>query len=76
LVTLDSLPLQTPARVAQVAESPVAAKLAEMGLIPEQNVMVVFKAPLGDPIAVQVADYVLSLRKKEARLVTVNTEQA
>jgi len=46
-------------------------KLVEMGLYVGNQVKVLFKAPFGDPIAVQVGDYVLSLRLEEAKLVVL-----
>lgn len=37
-----------------------------MGIIPDEEISVELTAPLGDPIAVNVAGYQLSLRKDEA----------
>ena len=42
-----------------------------MGIYPGKRVKVVFKAPFGDPIAVDIDGYTLSLRKEEASLVEV-----
>lgn len=39
----------------------------EMGCIPGEAVVIENIAPLGDPIAIQVAGYSLSLRKNDAR---------
>ncbi|MFT4022411.1 MAG: FeoA family protein [Flavihumibacter sp.] len=41
-------------------------KLMEMGCVPGEKVRVEQKAPLGDPIAITVAGYNLSLRIDEA----------
>ena len=41
-------------------------KLMEMGCLPGELVKVERVAPLGDPIAVSVSGYQLSLRKREA----------
>ncbi len=46
-------------------------KLMEMGIVKGQPLYVLFKAPLGDPIAVDVNGYILSLRLDEARLIHV-----
>lgn len=46
-------------------------KLMEMGCIPGEVVNVVRLAPMGDPIAVTVANYTLSMRKEEADTVIV-----
>lgn len=42
-----------------------------MGCIPEEEISVELSAPLGDPIAIQVAGYQLSLRKEEAEKIMV-----
>ena len=46
-------------------------KLMEMGIVKGQPLYVLFKAPFGDPIAVDVNGYILSLRLDEARLINV-----
>ncbi|MEO5569721.1 MAG: FeoA family protein [Bacteroidia bacterium] len=46
-------------------------KLMEMGCIPGEMVQVVRLAPMGDPIAITVANYILSMRKEEADTVIV-----
>ena len=42
-----------------------------MGCIPDEEISVELTAPLGDPIAIQVAGYHLSLRKEEAEHILV-----
>lgn len=44
----------------------MSVKLMEMGCLPGELVKVERVAPLGDPIAVSVSGYQLSLRKREA----------
>jgi ferrous iron transport protein A len=46
-------------------------KLLEMGCIPGEEIEVVRIAPLGDPMAIMVAGYLLSLRKDEAAVMKV-----
>ena len=46
-------------------------KLLEMGCIPGEEIEVVRIAPFGDPIAISVAGYQLSLRKDEAAVIKV-----
>lgn len=46
-------------------------KLMEMGCVPGEEVMLEQVAPLGDPITILVAGYMLSLRRDEASLITV-----
>jgi len=44
----------------------MSVKLMEMGCLPGEEVTVSRVAPLGDPIAINVSGYQLSLRKFEA----------
>jgi ferrous iron transport protein A len=57
--------------VQSVHTSAISAKLIEMGLYVGQEVEILFSAPFGDPIAVNVGGYVLSLRLNEAALIEV-----
>ncbi|MDD2984497.1 MAG: FeoA family protein [Crocinitomicaceae bacterium] len=58
-------------KVIKLLNSEISSKLLEMGLYDGQEVEVLFKAPFGDPIAVNIGGYVLSLRLDEAKLVEV-----
>ena len=58
-------------KVTKLLKSEISSKLLEMGLYDGQDVEVLFKAPFGDPIAVNIGGYVLSLRLDEAKLVEV-----
>ena len=49
----------------------LSLKQLEMGCIPGELVEVIRIAPLGDPIAISVAGYMLSLRKGEAATVRI-----
>lgn len=60
--------------VHEVLVSELKIKLMEMGLVPGKALTVLFRAPLGDPIAVDIDGYVLSLRNDEAALVLVEQE--
>ncbi len=52
-------------------ENEAQVKLMEMGCIPGEKVSVEAIAPLGDPIAIQVSGYRLSIRKNEAKHIWV-----
>ena len=65
MVTVDSL-----------KDSNLKVKLMEMGLISGKKVKVLFRAPFGDPIAIDIEGYVLSLRRSEANLIYVNSENS
>ena len=58
-------------RVAAIRESDLKPKLMEMGLVAGKELTILFRAPFGDPIAVDVHGYVLSLRLDEAALIEV-----
>lgn len=60
--------------IIDILASELRPKLMEMGLIPGQSVQLLYKAPLGDPIAVQVGTYVLSLRLDEAALISISQQ--
>jgi ferrous iron transport protein A len=49
----------------------IALKLMEMGCLPGEVVTMERFAPMGDPLAIAVAGYSLSLRKSEAACVVL-----
>ena len=49
----------------------LSLKLLEMGCVPGETVQVIRIAPLGDPIAISITGYMLSLRKDEASKVKI-----
>ena len=71
VTTLVDLEMNKLAEVTEVTSDVLSAKLTEMGLYQGKKVFIAFKAPFGDPIAVDIEGYVLSLRRNEARLVQV-----
>jgi ferrous iron transport protein A len=52
--------------VKEFTDLEMSVKLMEMGCLPGEEISVSRIAPLGDPIAVNVSGYQLSLRKFEA----------
>jgi len=72
MTTLDGLKLGERARIVDVAgDDGIAIRLMEMGLIDGEEIELLGFAPLGDPIEFEVRGYRLSLRKNEARRVTI-----
>lgn len=67
--TLDQLKPGEKGVISNIKSSNLTIKLLEMGLLPGKLVRYNFKAPLGDPISVQVSGYSLSLRLDEAYLI-------
>ncbi len=55
----------------RVSDNPLFRRLMSMGLVAGQALTVLRPAPLGDPIAVSVLGYTLSLRLSEARILEV-----
>lgn len=52
--------------VKEFTDLEMSVKLMEMGCLPGETVTVTRVAPMGDPIAIHVSGYQLSLRKFEA----------
>lgn len=71
IIKLTELPYKTKAIIKSFGETELYVKLLEMGVIPDEEISVELTAPLGDPIAVNVAGYQLSLRKEEASSIMV-----
>ncbi len=69
--SLDKIANGTTVVIKDISESALKIKLLEMGMMEGKNLSVLFRAPFGDPIAVDVGGYVLSLRKDEACLIQV-----
>ncbi len=71
ILTLAELNIGQVARIQQVLDGPFKEKLQEMGCIPGVIIRAMYKAPFGDPIAYDVEEYTLSIRKSEAKNVVV-----
>jgi ferrous iron transport protein A len=74
LVPLSSLSARTAGTIAEIQPGVIAPKLVEMGLYPGCFVRVLFKAPFGGPLAVDLGSSVLSLRMDEADCVLLSNE--
>lgn len=70
-MTLDKLPPGSEAIIESFTDDDIKLKLLEMGCLPGEKISVVRYAPLGDPIAVSVSGYLLSMRRDEAACVEV-----
>ena len=57
-----------------LGEGRVRRRLFDMGVTPRAKVIMIKKAPLGDPIEVNLRGYMLSLRKDEAELIIVEVD--
>jgi len=71
LKNLSQLKLNEKATIKGFTDEVLSLKLMEMGCLPGTEVSMQLIAPLGDPIAIEVAGYQLSLRKQEASSILI-----
>jgi len=57
--------------VKEFTDLEMSVKLMEMGCLPGEEIRIERVAPLGDPIAINVSGYQLSLRKREAHTIVL-----
>ena len=68
---LSTMKVGSKSEIIEIENSSIKSKLIEMGFLVGRSLEVVFKAPLGDPIAIEINSTVISLRKDEATLIKV-----
>ena len=74
-MTLDELKIGQAGTITGLnGQGPVVQRLMALGLLAGSLVRITRRAIGGDPIEVQVMDYALSLRREEARRVTIVRE--
>jgi Fe2+ transport system protein FeoA len=74
--TLDKFEIGETGIVKKVtAESMIKRRLFDMGITPGANIMLRKRAPLGDPIEVNIRGYELALRKTEAECVLMEVNE-
>jgi len=56
------------------AKGEMGRRLREMGLVPNTPIRIQCRAPLRDPVAIKLRDFVLTLRNREADHVLVEVE--
>jgi ferrous iron transport protein A len=72
MTTLDELRVGARATVERIEGlDDVALRLMEMGLTPGADVAIIGEAPLGDPLELEIRGYRLSVRRSEAKRITV-----
>ena len=69
--TLDTLILGQSATIKEFTDDFLSLKFIEMGCLPGEKIKLCNIAPFGDPIAIEVSGYLLSLRKQEAATIIV-----
>ncbi|NNM16923.1 MAG: ferrous iron transport protein A [Bacteroidia bacterium] len=71
LTKLSELKKGTRCKVHSFTNEFLKIKLLEMGCLPGETIEVIRLAPFGGPIAIDLSDYTLRLRKDEAATVLV-----
>jgi ferrous iron transport protein A len=56
------------------ATGPIRQRLLDLGFVPQAEIDVIRRAPLGDPIECRVTNYKVTLRSSEASLIEVECE--
>ena len=74
IIPLSQLKNGVRARIHSHEDTDFRLTLMEMGCIPGEPVWVEMIAPLGDPLAIQIAGYYLSIRKKDAARIWVEAD--
>jgi len=71
MLDLSTMKVGSKSEIIEIENSSIKSKLIEMGFLVGRSLEVVFKAPLGDPIAIEINSTVISLRKDEAAFIKV-----
>ncbi|MHA8066064.1 FeoA family protein [Aquirufa sp. ROCK2-A2] len=71
MITLADLKIGEKAEIIGFTDEILSLKLLEMGCLPGTEVELTHLAPFGDPIALKVSGYTLSMRKEEAATIEV-----
>ena len=50
-------------------------RIREMGLVPGATIQIQGRAPLRDPVAIKLTDFILTLRNREADYILVEVEE-
>ncbi|MEZ6135058.1 MAG: ferrous iron transport protein A [Pirellulaceae bacterium] len=73
MTTLAELAVGQTAKVVEIlGDDSIALRLMEMGIIEQEPIKLIGRAPLGDPLEIQVRGYRLSLRTTEAQRIQVS----
>ncbi len=74
VIKLSQLPAGANGVIKSHDESEFQITLLEMGCVPGEAVSVEMIAPLGDPMAIRIAGYYLSIRKQDADKIWVEIQ--
>ncbi len=71
-ITADSLKLNTLASIVAIEPSEDGNRLSEIGFYPGKKLVLLNAAPFGGPLAFELGNSVVALRRDEARLIRVS----
>jgi ferrous iron transport protein A len=72
MVSLADLAIGEKGDIVGFTDEKLSLKLLEMGCLPGSEIKMTHQAPFGDPIAIKVSGYTLSMRKDEAATILIN----
>jgi ferrous iron transport protein A len=72
-MTADTISSQDPFEIVEIDSNDTGQRLSEIGFWPGKSIKLVLSAPFGDPLAFEVDNTVIALRKNEARSIKVKT---
>lgn len=75
-VTADTIKTNQTVEIVDLDGNETGQRLGEMGFWPGKSITLVLSAPFGDPMAFEVDNTVIALRKNEAKLIKVKTSAA
>ncbi len=70
-ITADQISVTQKAVIREILDSPLKINLMELGFLPGKEITLKFLAPMGGPMAFQLDESILALRKNEASLIEV-----
>lgn len=68
----DISPGQSATILEVMGDDAIAIRLMEMGLTDGETVRLIGTAPMGDPLEISIRGYKLSLRKSEAKRISIS----
>jgi ferrous iron transport protein A len=71
---LIELAVNETAIILNFSDSEIALKLLELGCLPGANIQLLHKAPMGDPFAYLIDGSIITMRKKEAATVMIQSK--
>ena len=74
ILKLSALKKGQSAKIISFEKDYLKLKFYEMGCIPGEKITLEMIAPMGDPIAINIGGYLLSLRRQDAQYIKVEVE--